>query len=662
MRSSYNFTMRKTNSMKKNWWKESIIYQIYPRSFKDSNGDGIGDLGGVIEKLDYLKHLGINTIWLSPIFQSPNDDNGYDVSDYCAIMDEFGTMEDFDHLLAAAHEKGLKLILDLVPNHSSDEHRWFQASRKSKDNPYRDYYIWKKTLPSNWVSFFSGSAWQYDEQTQEYYLHLFSKKQPDLNWENPKVREEIYNVMHFWFQKGVDGFRMDVVPFISKRLDYPDIDPNQFEKAIVEVYANGPRLHEFLREMNEQVSTNYQVFTMGEGIGVKPHNALEYVDEDRKELNMLYHFDHTTINYGPGGKYDPVPWKLSVFKKIFADWHQAIGEKGWINIFLDNHDFPRMVSRYGNDDKYRKEAAKLLATLLLTMRGSPCIYQGSEIGMTNVTFATLEEYDDVEVVNLHNAWKAAGKETTPLLKAVQQQGRDNARTPVQWDDSLHAGFTTGVPWLTLNPNYSKINVKEALADQDSIFYYYKNLLAYRQANKTLIYGDFELYLPDSEEIFAYRRWDAEGDYIILLNFSDTQIKLNTNIPLEKYTQIQSNYNQKQNTLQPWEAKIYRRDVSPAPPTPHTSLPSKIELTEIDTERWRFTLYQTSDQKWIADVVYSPTSHFDASMYIMLTKLEKRKAQENRAYLVEWSDNIRDNYKQFLGKALDRNDYVIKKAP
>ena len=543
--------------MQKTWWKESVIYQIYPRSFKDSNGDGIGDLRGIIEKLDYLKKLGIDILWISPIFKSPNDDNGYDVSDYCDIMDEFGTMDDFDALLSGVHERGLKLVLDLVPNHSSDEHTWFQESRKSKDNPYHDYYIWRKEPPSNWVSFFSGPAWEYDEQRQEYYLHLFSRKQPDLNWENPKVRQEIYNIMHFWFRKGIDGFRIDVLPFISKDLSFPDIDPNQFEKAVVEVYANGPRLHEFLQEMNKEVSSQYDVMTMGEGIGVKPHNALQYVGEDRNELNMLYHFDHTTINYGPGGKYDPKPWKLTTFKKIFADWHHAIGEQGWINIFLDNHDFPRMVSRYGNDKAYREEAAKLLATLLLSMRGSPCIYQGSEIGMANVAFDTLEEYDDVEVVNLHREWKDAGKETTPLLKAVHQQGRDNARTPMQWDDTPHAGFTTGTPWLKLNPNYTSINVKAALANNNSIFYFYQKLLAYRKTHKTLIYGDFVQYVPASEQLFAYRRWDDEGDFIIVLNFSDDATNLPDDIPVGEYQLIISNYDETHEALRPWEARLYK---------------------------------------------------------------------------------------------------------
>lgn len=544
--------------MQSKWWKESVVYQIYPRSFKDSNGDGIGDLGGIIEKLDYLAKLGVDVIWLSPIFKSPNDDNGYDVSDYCDIMDEFGTMADFDTLLAEAHKRGLKIILDLVPNHSSDEHRWFQESRKSTDNPYRDYYIWRKTPPSNWTSFFSGPAWEYDEQTQEYYLHLFSKKQPDLNWENPKVRQEIHEVTHFWFKKGVDGFRIDVVPFISKRLDFPDIDPNQFEKAIIEVYANGPRLHEFLKEMNEEVFSQYDVFSMGEGIGIKPSNALEYVGIDRKELDMLYHFDHVTINYGPGGKYDPVPWKLSTFKQIFIDWDKAVADQGWITVTLDNHDFPRMVSRFGNDEHFRKESAKLLATLLLSMRGTPCIYQGSEIGMTNVTFETLEEYDDVEVVNLHQEWLDAGRDTAPLLKAVQQQGRDNARTPIQWSAGTHAGFSAHAPWLTINPNYTRINAEEALNDEDSIFYYYQKMLRFRKSNKTLVYGDFQVFLPASEILFAYRRWDEQGDFIVLLNFSDTFLDIPEAVSLENYQLELSNYSLKNsNSLRPWEARIYQ---------------------------------------------------------------------------------------------------------
>lgn len=545
--------------MKRTWWKEAVIYQIYPRSFKDSNGDGIGDLGGIIEKLDYLKDLGIDILWLSPIFKSPNDDNGYDVSDYCDIMEEFGTMADFDTLLTEMHKRDLKLMLDLVPNHSSDEHFWFQESRKSKDSPYRDYYIWQKEPPSNWVSFFSSSTWEFDELTEEYYLHLFSKKQPDLNWENPKVRQEMYNIMHFWFKKGVDGFRMDVLPFISKRLDFPDINPNQFDKAMKEVYANGPRLHEFLQEMNQEVTSQYDVMTMGECLGVQPHQALDYVGEDRKELNTLYHFDHVNINYGEGGKYDPIPWKLSTFKKIFSDWDKAVREKGWINITLDNHDFPRMVSRFGNDTTYRTESAKLLATLLLTMRGGPCIYQGSEIGMSNVAFETLEEYDDVEVKNLHQEWKATGKDTSHLLKAVQEQGRDNARTPMQWDNSPNAGFSTGTPWLKVNPNYPKINVQEALEDKDSICHFYKKLLQFRKENLTLVYGNLEILAIESEHVFIYIRKDEHFEFLIFLNFSEKAINPQDFVNVSDKQLLISNYQSQQNELQAWEARVYQRN-------------------------------------------------------------------------------------------------------
>ncbi|MBX2873875.1 MAG: alpha-glucosidase [Saprospiraceae bacterium] len=547
--------------MTKTWWKESVIYQIYPRSFQDSNGDGIGDLQGIIQRLDYLKLLGIDILWLSPIFTSPNDDNGYDVSDYRNIMDEFGTMQDFDELLSGVHERGMRLILDLVPNHSSDEHFWFQEARKSKDSPYRDYYHWADEPRTNWQSFFSGSTWAYDEVAKAYYLHLFSKKQPDLNWENPKLRQEIHDIMRFWFDKGIDGFRIDVIPFISKRLDWPDSNPDDFDQAILEIYANGPRLHEYLHEMYEEVCSKYDVVTVGEGIGVKPHNSLEYVDEERGELNMLYHFDHVTINYGPGGKYDPVDWKLSTFKNLFLEWDEAVKDKGWVNIVLDNHDFPRMLSRYGDDTTYRKESAKLLATLLLSMRGTPCLYQGSEIGMINVAFDSLDEYDDVEVVNLVREWRAAGKDTAPLLPAVQQQGRDNARTPMQWDSSENAGFTTGTPWLQLNPSYTTINVKEALADPASIFYYYKDLLAFRKANSTFVYGDFELLTPDSEKLFAYRRWDAKDEFLVFLNFSSSSLSIAELAEWENYLLVKSNYAELTESLGPWESRIYHRRMS-----------------------------------------------------------------------------------------------------
>jgi len=547
--------------MKKNWWKEAVIYQIYPRSFKDSNGDGIGDLRGIIEKFDYLAKLGVDVLWLSPIFQSPNDDNGYDISDYCAVMEEFGTMADFDELLMEAHRRGLKIILDLVVNHSSDEHYWFQESRKSKDNPYRDYYFWRAEKPSNWQSFFGGDAWQYDEITGEYYLHLFSKKQPDLNWENPKLRQEAYRLMRFWLDKGVDGFRMDVIPLISKRLDFPDIDPNNLLKSIYEVYANGPRLHEFLKEMNREVSSHYDMMTVGEGIGVTTDNCLMYVAPEREELNMLYHFDHMFIDHGPGGRFDPKKWKLPEFKKVFRRWHEALGEKGWINVFLDNHDFPRMLSRFGNDSDYQVESAKLLATLLLSLRGTPCIYQGSEIGMTNVAFDSFDDYRDVEMFNALRSWKEQQKGLNDLLIAVHKNGRDNARTPIQWNDSPNAGFTTGTPWIKINSNYSDINVADALDDPDSIFYYYQQLLKLRKTHPTLIYGDFEVFEEEDEKLFAYRRFDELESYFILLNFSSETVNIqnftneqNWKFLIGNYKPIQKNKWQ----LKPWEARVYRK--------------------------------------------------------------------------------------------------------
>lgn len=544
--------------MTQSWWKEAVIYQIYPRSFKDSNGDGIGDIKGITEKIDYLTKLGVDVLWLSPIFKSPNDDNGYDVSDYCDIMDEFGTMADFDELLEKAHAKGLKIILDLVVNHSSDEHEWFQASRKSADNPYADYYIWKDEKPNNWQSFFGGDAWEYDEERGAYFLHLFTKKQPDLNWENPKLRQEVYDSMRFWFDKGIDGFRMDVIPLISKRLDYPDATSNDFTEVIRTLYANGPRLHEFLHEMNQEVSSKYDVMTVGEGIGVTKENCLDYVGEDRKELNMLYHFDHMFLDNRNGNRFDPIPWKLSDFKRVFREWHEALGEKGWINIFLDNHDFPRMVSRFGNDKTYRVEAAKLIATLLLSLRGTPCIYQGSEIGMTNVAFPSLEDYDDVEIKNNQAIWEAEGRDMEEFLKKVQDNGRDNARTPVQWDNTANGGFSSGAPWLKVNPNYKAINVEAALEDPNSIFYYYQKMLALRKAHKTLVYGDYQEYYEDNESLYVYLRTDENGTYLIVQNWTDEtqEVKLEAD---NLNTILIANYPEPldENTLRPWEARIYK---------------------------------------------------------------------------------------------------------
>jgi oligo-1,6-glucosidase len=543
--------------MQKTWWKEAVIYQIYPRSFKDSDGDGIGDLRGITEKLDYLKTLGIDVIWLSPIYQSPNDDNGYDISDYRAIMGEFGSMQDFDELLAGVHQRGMKLLMDLVVNHTSDEHAWFKASRQSKDNPYRDYYIWRPK-PNNWRSFFFGSAWEFDPQTEEYFLHLFTRRQPDLNWENPKVREEVYSLMRFWLDKGVDGFRMDVIPLISKPPGLPDADNSDFQKVVDEVYANGPRVHEFLQEMNREVSSRYDIMTVGEGIGISPEQGNLYVGGNRQELNMIFHFGHMFIDHGPEGKFDIVPFSWNKVKQIFGQWHQALGEEGWVNIYLDNHDFPRMVSRFGNDGHYHRESAKLLATLILSLRGTPCIYQGSELGMTNVAFDRFEDYRDVETMNIWTEYREAGKDLDSLLKAVHRQGRDNVRTPMQWDTSPHAGFSSGEPWIKVNPNYTNYNAEQALADEDSIFYYYQKFLQFRKQHSTLIYGDYEQIDQNDEKLYAYRRWDADGEYYVFLNCSNDSLS-EVPWPGKSLQYLIGNYSPVESglALKPWEARVYK---------------------------------------------------------------------------------------------------------
>jgi len=542
--------------MEPKWWKESVIYQIYPRSFNDSNGDGIGDLPGIQEKLDYLQHLGVDVIWLSPIYQSPNDDNGYDISDYYAIMKDFGAMEDFEALLRDIHQRGMRLLMDLVVNHTSDEHRWFQEARRDPDGPYRDYYIWKPEPPNNWLSMFGGSAWEYDAVAGAYYLHLFTKKQPDLNWENPKVRQEIYQLMRFWLDKGVDGFRMDVIPMISKRLDFPTADYSDFNRVIEELYCNGPRVHEFLREMHEEVLQHYDIMTVGEGVGIRPEQANLYVGADRRELNMIFHFGHMFIDHGPGGKFDIVPFDLSHFKQIFMDWDIAVGDSGWLNIYLDNHDFPRLVSRFGDDGFYHTESAKMLAILLLTLRGTPCIYQGTELGMTNVAFPSFDDYRDVETRNAYEAARAEGADLQQLLRTVHHQGRDNVRPPIQWDDEQQAGFTTGEPWLAVNPNYRKLNARQALADETSIFHFYRRMLALRRAHLTLVYGRFEVIAPEREDIFAYSRSDESDRYFVILNFTDQPV---SDLPLPFQQQMPlliSSYPTEADELAPWEGRLY----------------------------------------------------------------------------------------------------------
>ena len=547
--------------MERKWWKEGVVYQIYPRSFKDTTGNGLGDLEGVIQKLDYLQSLGVNMIWLCPIYESPNDDNGYDISDYRKIADEFGGNTIFERLLEAMHERGLKLIMDLVVNHSSDEHHWFKEAKKNRNNPYHDYYIWRgndqNQFPNNWQSVFNGSVWNWNEATQEYYLHLYTNKQPDLNWENPKVRQEIYDIVNFWLTKGVDGLRMDVISLISKRLSFTDV-PNEmpFIDVMEKVYANGPRVHEFLKEMNQKVLSNYDIVTIGEGPGVNLEHGPRYVSKEEKELNMVFHFDHLTIDYGPEGKYDPVPYDFIRFKSIFSQWDAALANDGWNSIFLGNHDFSRIVSRFGNDGIFRNESAKLLATMLMTLRGTPYVYQGDEIGMINVTHDSITSYDDVET---QNAWKAAleaGRDMNKFMKAVHWQSRDNARTPMQWNDLENAGFSSVKPWIDVHENYKTINVASAEEDPNSILHYYRNVIAFRKDNPTLIYGDFKDVYPKHTKLFGYLRWDSKTTFLIIHNFSDHN--LNWDNPEKTSVLVFGNYiNSDENELAPWESRIYR---------------------------------------------------------------------------------------------------------
>lgn len=511
--------------MEKQWWKESVVYQIYPRSFMDSNGDGIGDLQGIISKLDYLKELGIDVIWLSPVYESPNDDNGYDISDYCKIMNEFGTMEDWDELLHEMHERNMKLMMDLVVNHTSDEHNWFIESRKSKDNKYRDYYIWRPGKegkePNNWGAAFSGSAWKYDEMTDEYYLHLFSKKQPDLNWDNEKVRQDVYEMMKFWLEKGIDGFRMDVINFISKEEGLPAVETE--EEGYVsghKHFMNGPNIHKYLHEMNGEVLSHYDIMTVGEMPGVTTEEAKLYTGEERKELQMVFQFEHMDLDSGEGGKWDVKPCSLLTLKENLTKWQKALEHTGWNSLYWNNHDQPRVVSRFGNDGMYRIESAKMLATVLHMMKGTPYIYQGEEIGMTNVRFQSIDEYRDIETLNMYKEKVIDhGEDIEKVMESIYIKGRDNARTPMQWNDQNHAGFTKGEPWITVNPNYKEINVKQAIQDEGSIFYYYKKLIELRKNNEIVVYGSYDLILDNDPSIFAYVRTYGDEKLLVIANFT-----------------------------------------------------------------------------------------------------------------------------------------------
>lgn len=554
--------------MNKVWWKESVVYQIYPRSFKDSNNDGIGDLNGIIEKLDYLKELGIDVIWLSPVYQSPNDDNGYDISDYQQIMKEFGTMSDFDNMLEQAHKRGMKIMMDLVVNHTSDEHRWFIESKSSKNNPYRDYYIWRDGKngkePNNWGSCFGGSAWQYDKITDMYYLHLFSKKQPDLNWDNPKVRDEIFNMMTWWCEKGIDGFRMDVISMISKDKDLPDGEGNGLYGDFSPYVINGPHVHDYLQQMNKEVLSKYDLITVGETSGVTVDEAKKYASEDGTELNMVFQFEHMDLDGGESFKWNKRKIDLIELKKVLSKWQKELEGKAWNSLYWNNHDQPRIVSRLGNDsDMYREISAKMLATCLHMMQGTPYIYQGEELGMTNMSFESINDFRDIESINAYNELtsnKIINKDD--MMEFLRYKSRDNARTPMQWDNTPNAGFTEGKPWICVNPNYTKINAQEQIKRKDSVFNYYKQLIKLRKQNSIIVYGTYDLLLANDPNLYVYTRTYENDKLLIVCNFTDKEVNFNLPDEFKKSIVLISNYEQnnifKNSILKPYEAVVLKK--------------------------------------------------------------------------------------------------------
>lgn len=582
--------------MSQAWWQNSVVYQIYPRSFNDGNGDGIGDLRGIIQRLDYLQRLGVDVVWLSPVYKSPNDDNGYDISDYRDIMTEFGTLADWRAMIDGLHQRGIKLVMDLVVNHTSDEHPWFIESRKSKDNPYRDYYIWRapqdeaaapsprprgetsagtRTMsevgrePNNWASFFGGSAWQFDEATGEYYLHLFTKKQPDLNWENPKVRAEVYDLMHWWLKQGVDGFRMDVINMISKVPGLPSVpieDADSRYQFGGRYFINGPRLLEFLHEMKREVLSKYDLITVGETPLVTPDTASLITHPDTGCLSMLFEFEHMDLDTQPGKpKWFAQPLRLQDLKDVTMRWQKGLENRGWNSLYLTNHDQPRAVSRFGGDGEYRVQSAKLLATLTHLLQGTPYIYQGEELGMTNVAFDDIADYRDVESLNMYREFvNERGYDPQVVLQMLRVKSRDNARTPMQWSAAANAGFTTGTPWIKVNANYTAINAEQALADPDSIFHYYRRLIQLRKELPIIVHGTTDLLLADHPHIFAFTRtWQAER-LLVILNFSrETPVfELPADLSDATYEAVIGNYPIEPGTpdgtvLRPWEARVYR---------------------------------------------------------------------------------------------------------
>lgn len=556
------------------WWKEAVVYQVYPRSFMDSDGDGIGDLNGVTSKIPYLKELGVDVIWLSPVYQSPNDDNGYDISDYRAIMKEFGTMEDFDRMLNSAHDAGIKIMMDLVVNHTSDEHLWFIESRKSTNNPYRDYYIWHDgksdgTPPNNWGSCFSGSAWEYDERTDMYYLHLFSKKQPDLNWDNPKVRDEIFDMMNWWLDKGIDGFRMDVISLISKEEGLPDGKAELNGFASFCEPANGPHVHEYLAEMRDKVLRRKDLITVGECSGVTLEEAKKYANSDGTELNMVFQFEHMDADSDNGNKWSDKKLYLPDLKQILGKWQTGLQNIAWNSLFWCNHDQPRVVSRFGCDSaQFRELSAKMLGTCLHMMQGTPYIYQGEELGMTNVPFEALSDFRDLDSINAYSELVEQKHifDSETMMAHLRRKSRDNARTPMQWDDSENAGFSSGKPWIMVNPNYKQINAAEQLARPDSVFHYYKKLIRLRHENDIIVYGTYEPYMEASENIFAYKRIleenGKETQMLVLCNFAGQDVSVEIPPEFEGSDILIDNYNDADisGALRPYEAKVLYKEM------------------------------------------------------------------------------------------------------
>jgi len=549
--------------MEKKWWKEAVAYQIYPRSFMDSNNDGIGDLQGIISKLDYLKDLGIDVIWICPVYKSPNDDNGYDISDYQDIMSDFGTMEDFNELLSEIHKRNMKIIIDLVINHTSDEHPWFIESRSSKQNPKRDWYIWREGKdnkePNNWESIFKGSAWEYDENTKEYYLHLFSKKQPDLNWENEDMRNEIYKMINWWLDKGIDGFRVDAISHINKEEGLVDMDNHDNLKYVpsFDKHMNVEGIHDYLRELKENTFSKYDIMTVGEANGVKAEQATDWVGENDGKFNMLFQFEHIDL-------WNSSEFNLPNLKKVWNKWQVNLENDGWNALFIENHDITRVVSSWGDDTRFLKESAKALGLLYFMHKGTPFIYQGQEIGMTNVKFNDINEYDDIRSINEYNQLINQGMSPKDALEHIWNTSRDNTRTPMQWDDSLNAGFSKSNPWIHVNPNYKYINVKEQLEDDDSILNFYKKMIKIKKSSECLIYGKYNLILEDDTNIFAYERILNDEKFLVICNLKSES----SNYKYEKLTLkyenlILSNYNVDAHKdlnnfeLKPWEARLYK---------------------------------------------------------------------------------------------------------